>query len=192
MSQIKGSPLGRAPDGVGWEGNKTGDLWIAPTDRRWNLLFCANGEHLIRHGFAAPLDVLFAKLDGCLQHCSPQGKAYEESDAPTATWYVRTIPKAPLCKGSSRRSRVRDCFLKSFYNPSVLLRNPPPLTQWRLMERAKTSRLCTFIFSFQSFWRSIRNFLQKVSYVGCGARPCKTPISRLRTLTFSFQSFWNS
>ena len=29
--------------------------------------------------YRGPLDVLLAKLDGCLQHCSPRGKAYEYS-----------------------------------------------------------------------------------------------------------------
>ena len=40
----------------------------------------------------------------------PLEKAYEESGNLAAVRYVRTTPKAPLCKGSSRRSRVRDCF----------------------------------------------------------------------------------
>ena len=45
----------------------------------------------------------------------------------------RRTKKAPLCKGSSRRSRVRDCFVEKyyFYTPSVLPRKPPPLTQGR-------------------------------------------------------------
>ena len=40
----------------------------------------------------------------------------------------RTLPKAPLCKGSSRRSRVRDCDSKIALqnNPSVTHRSEPP------------------------------------------------------------------
>ena len=42
--------------------------------------------------------------------------------------------KAPLCKGSWHRRWLRDCVPMNFgfYNPSVLLRNPPPFAQGRL------------------------------------------------------------
>ena len=51
------------------------------------------------------------------------------------TDFRETKNKAPLCKGSSRLSRVRNCFVEKyyFYNPSVLPRKPPPLTQGRLL-----------------------------------------------------------
>ena len=41
-----------------------------PTDRRWNLLFCAKGEHLIHHYRGPP---------------SPRGKALGENEDLTAT-----------------------------------------------------------------------------------------------------------
>ena len=46
----------------------------------------------------------------------PQRRNNEEKEA-----YDEFMSKAPLCKGSSRKSRVRDCLAFKFciYNPSV-------------------------------------------------------------------------
>ena len=50
------------------------------------LLFCAKGEHLIRHGFAAPP--------------SPQEKAYEKSDKLTTVRYFAPHQRLPCVKGA--------------------------------------------------------------------------------------------
>ena len=45
---------------------------------------------------------------------------------------LRLISKAPLCKGSSAAGGEGLYYFELFYNPSVTLRAPPPLAQWRL------------------------------------------------------------
>ena len=127
-------------------------------------------------------------------HCRdrrPRRSVFVDFRKPYPTPCVRTNQRLPCAKGAPPKA-VRDCF----YNPSVTLRAPPPLTQGRLGYAFARAPPCSHIrrdFSKRSLIRSAHaSMLSFGSFLSHERKVRKTPTLNELTLTPSESTRYDS
>ena len=121
------------------------------------------------------------KIDLAVLHCSDARK-----NAIGEQPNKRLLPEAPLCKGSCREATEGLFIDVSFYNPSVSLRLPPPLTHNVVNLRKKSCLLIRnqFLLAFSSGRRGTVLTVDEVFYSDCPVEHHNKSFSS-ENLTFS-------